>query len=157
MIVAAPLLVEQIAARSLRPIRTGAKRGRVFDDDVLVIGVAGALTDGMRPGDLVVDGPELFANRLRAAGLRVHEGSVATVDHLVDTARERAELAATGAIAVDTESALLRPRGDHHFAIVRAIVDTPRDRLKSVGTVGRGITALRSLRRAASALKEVLQ
>jgi 4-hydroxy-3-methylbut-2-enyl diphosphate reductase len=65
----------------------------------------------------------------------------------------RADLAATGALAVDTESAWLAPPSDRvPFAVVRAVVDTPDHPLVHPGTVRRGIAALAALRRAAPVL-----
>jgi 4-hydroxy-3-methylbut-2-enyl diphosphate reductase len=94
----------------------------------------------------------LVAAALRAAGLRAYVGPVHTADHLVD-GPGRAELAATGALAVDTESApLVRAAGDRPRLVVRAVADTPGRPLRSAGTVPGGIAALRALRRAAPVL-----
>jgi 4-hydroxy-3-methylbut-2-enyl diphosphate reductase len=87
---------------------------------------------------------------LRRAGLTVHHGPVVSTPCVVDAPADRRSLALTGALAVDTESALLAataPPGQ--AAVVRAIVDTPDHRLLRAGTVVRGPQALRSLRRAA--------
>jgi 4-hydroxy-3-methylbut-2-enyl diphosphate reductase len=139
---------------------------------VLVAGVGGGLAAHVRPGDVVVadevrghpDGPvavpsaallasaPLLASALRRAGLTVHIGPIASERRVVDGAR-RAELAATGALAVDTETAWLASEGQP-FAAVRTIVDTADSPLWSVGTPARGIAALRALRRAAPALAD---
>jgi 4-hydroxy-3-methylbut-2-enyl diphosphate reductase len=101
-------------------------------------GVAGSLTEDLQVGDLVVasrvtDGvttiecasAPLLAGELRRAGLRVTTGPIVTVDHLVRPG-EHAALAATGAIAVDMESApLLASAGGGPAVVVRAISDTP--------------------------------
>ncbi|GAA3435184.1 hypothetical protein [Kutzneria kofuensis] len=112
---------------------------------LVVAGVAGALVDGLAPGDLVVDDREL-ALSLRGNGFTVHHGVVADSDHVVGSA-ERSELAArTGALAVDMESAgVLALAGDRPHAVVRAIVDTPSRPLLGPATLGGGITALRRL------------
>ncbi|QUQ62669.1 hypothetical protein [Kutzneria sp. CA-103260] len=112
---------------------------------LVVAGLAGALVDGLNPGDLVVDDRSL-ALSLRGNGFVVHHGAVAFSDHLVGSA-ERAELAArTGALAVDMESAgLLALAGDRPHAVVRAIVDTPSRPLLGPATLGGGIAALRRL------------
>ena len=111
---------------------------------LVVAGVAGALVDGISPGDLVVDDREL-ALSLRGNGFTVHHGVIADSDHVVGSA-ERTELARTGALAVDMESArLLALAGDRPRAVVRAIVDTPSRPLPGPATLGGGITALRRL------------
>jgi len=134
-------------------------------DQLAVMGVGGALSTDLLPGDLVVatrvgdvDCPSapLLAGELRRAGLRVHLGPVVTVDHLVRK-RERAELAATGAILADMESAPLAAAADGRpVAVVRAVSDNP-DRpavsIRSGGIVSGGLAALRSLRAAAPAVQ----
>jgi 4-hydroxy-3-methylbut-2-enyl diphosphate reductase len=137
---------------------------------VLVAGLAGALDAGLRPGDVVVanevrgDGCEPvavptaapLAAALRRVGLHVHVGPVFSSPSVVDGAR-RAELARTGALAVDMESAWLAgAAAGGPFAVVRAVVDTPEAPLYRPATVVHGLTALRSLRRAAPALHEWL-
>jgi 4-hydroxy-3-methylbut-2-enyl diphosphate reductase len=97
---------------------------------------------------------ELLAGELRRAGLRVHLGPVVTVDHLVKKA-ERAELAATGAILADMETAPLAAAAAAAglpVAVVRAVSDGP-DRptvpFRTGGIVSGGLAALRALRAAA--------
>jgi 4-hydroxy-3-methylbut-2-en-1-yl diphosphate reductase len=134
---------------------------------LLVAGTCGGLTDDLAPGDLVVasevrgtagtvgcPGAEPLAAALRRTGRTVHVGPVHTADHLVDGA-ERATLAGTGALAVDTESAPLAiAAGDRPVFVVRAVSDTPRHPLRSVGIVRNGLSALRSLRAAAGVLAD---
>jgi 4-hydroxy-3-methylbut-2-enyl diphosphate reductase len=112
---------------------------------LVVAGVAGALVDGIAPGDLVVDDLGL-ATSLRANGFPVHHGPIAFSDHLVGSS-ERSELAQhTGALAVDMESArVLALAGDRPHAVVRAIVDTPSRALLGPATLGGGVLALRRL------------
>jgi 4-hydroxy-3-methylbut-2-enyl diphosphate reductase len=166
-----PLRTEWLALRAALPgqvRRTGRSRplGEPAAGPVVIAGVAGALTSDLEPGDLIVAtrviGPRgarelpagpMLAGALRRAGLRVHLGPIATAEHIVDDPAARAELAATGAIAVDTESALLL-EGAEHAVVVRAIVDTPGQRLLSAGTPARGLAALRALRKAAPVLAE---
>jgi 4-hydroxy-3-methylbut-2-enyl diphosphate reductase len=123
-----------------------------------VLGVGAGLTEDLSPGDLVVatsvgaiecGSAALLAGELRRAGLRVHLGPVVTVDHLVKKA-ERAELAATGAILADMESAPLVAAAIEAglpVAVVRAVSDGP-DR-PVAGIVSGGLAALRALRAAA--------
>jgi 4-hydroxy-3-methylbut-2-enyl diphosphate reductase len=178
LVVAAPLRLEAMAAgRSGLPtdtliVRTGmgperARRStRVVrearPDAVAVVGLAGGLGPGMEPGDVVVadevrtaDGTvtgrcpsaQLLAGELRRTGLRVHVGPVVSVARLaVGTAR--AELAATGAIAVDMESAELAPgAAGGPFAVVRVIVDTAREPLGRLDLARRGVAGLRTIAR----------
>lgn len=178
LVVAAPLRVEALAAgrAGLPPdtviVRTGMGPERASranqavreakPDAVAVMGLAGGLDPDVRPGDVIVatevrtgDGTvtgrcpsaPLLAGELRRAGLTVHVGPVVSVPRLaVGTAR--AELAATGAIAVDMESAYLSPGASGKpFAVVRVIVDTAEEPLGRLDLFRRGLTGLRTLRR----------
>jgi len=133
---------------------------------VAVAGVCGALDPSLRPGHVVVAsevrGPDgttvlpgagLVLAAVRSLGLTAAMGPVLSMDHLARR-RERAELAATGAIAVDMESAWLAPAAaGRPFAVLRVVSDTPRHGLLDIpATVSGGLTALRTLRRAAPAL-----
>ena len=169
--VCVPLRSEWLALRGRLPhadlVYTGMRRGERRPGSVLVAGVAGGLTDDLRPGDLVVatevrrgvEGEEviacpaapLLAGDLRGRGHRVHTGPIVTVDRVLHDRAERDRLAATGALAVDTESALLMA-ADGTTTVVRAVVDTPGRPLLRAGTPVRGVTALASLRRTAPAL-----
>ncbi|MGZ0152974.1 4-hydroxy-3-methylbut-2-enyl diphosphate reductase [Kribbella sp. WER1] len=158
-VVCTPLYAEWLALRSTRPTHTGRSRGTPHDGPVLVAGVAGALVDGIAPGDVVVatelQNPHvecaaapLVVGELRRRGFTVHAGPIVTVDRVVDSAGERAALAARGALAVDTESALLASP-DGQTVVLRVIVDTPSQPLWRVGMPRRGVQALRELRRTA--------
>lgn len=134
---------------------------------LLVTGTCGGLTDDLVPGDLVAAtavvgagaavrcaDPRPLAGALRAAGHTVHVGLVRTATHVVDGA-ERAELAATGALAVDTESAVLAAgAAGRPVLVVRAVSDSPQHPLRSLGIVRNGLSALRSLRAAAPLLAD---
>ncbi|MGW7439215.1 phosphorylase family protein [Streptomyces sp. NPDC054849] len=131
---------------------------------VLATGFCAGLVPGMHPGDLVVaeetrdlrgavacTGTTLLAEALaRAApGRTVHTGALTGSDHVV-RGQERAQLRATGAIAVDMESAATlwtatRSAG-RPVAAVRVIVDAPEHELVRIGTVRGGISAFRVLR-----------
>ncbi|MEV4760515.1 4-hydroxy-3-methylbut-2-enyl diphosphate reductase [Micromonospora sp. NPDC049559] len=133
-----------------------------------VAGIGGGLTDRLQPGDVVVatevrrDAPDaaslpcpgapLLAAALRRRGHTVHLGPVVSTDRLVDGA-ERERLAATGALAVDTESAaLLAGAGRRPVACVRAVADVPPGPLYRPATLARVATALRTLRSVGPAL-----
>ena len=167
--VVTPLRTEYAAVAgglSARPLRTGRSRGfggMPPAGPVLIAGVAGGLTADVHPRDRVVatavgregalepcPAAPLVAGTLRRAGLTVHLGPVVTTERIVDDPAERARLAATGAIAVDTETALLVDQvAAGRAVVVRAIVDTPGHRLLHPGTPRRGLAALASLRKAA--------
>lgn len=171
-IVCAPLRSEWAALRgamSAPVVRTGRGPRRRHDDaaagPLAVAGVAGALTRDLRPGDLVVadeirrDGSALSSpaavllhGELLRLGLPARLGPVFSAERVV-SGRARAELADSGALAVDTETAFLAADAPTGTAVaVRAIVDTPDAPLLRPGTVRRGIRALRALRAAAPAL-----
>jgi 4-hydroxy-3-methylbut-2-enyl diphosphate reductase len=137
---------------------------------VAVTGVAGGLVAGVGCGDVVVadrvvrpDGTvvaelpsaPLLAAALRANGLRVVVGGVVSTPHLVRHDHERRALAeASGAVAVDLESAALLALGwGRPTAVVRVVADTPGHRLVSPGTAGDLARALRVLPRTGAALE----
>src|SRR5439155_1136583 len=82
-----------------------------------------------------------------------HVGPIASADHLV-VGGERAVLAATGAIAVDMESAwLAEAAGERPLGVLRAIVATvAREVRRPLKTATGALDAYRALRRAAPAL-----
>ncbi|QKW48908.1 1-hydroxy-2-methyl-2-butenyl 4-diphosphate reductase [Streptomyces buecherae] len=137
---------------------------------VIATGFCAGLAPGMHPGDLVVadqtrdhagstecTGTEVLASALaelcrrsgRGPAPAVHTGPVAGSDHVVRGA-ERARLRATGAVAVDMESAAtLRTAvraGPRPVAAVRVVVDAPEHELVRIGTLRGGISAFRVLR-----------
>lgn len=156
------------------PARARRVAARLFPPDggprpaaLAVVGVAGALAAGPEPGDVVVadevrdgDGSvsrpvaQAVVAALREQGLTVHVGAIHTADHPVDAA-ERDELARTGALAVDTESApLVRAAGETPWVVLRAINGTPDRPLRALSTVAGGIAALRTLRKVKPALEK---
>lgn len=174
-----PLRVEQAAlrraGRRMRLIRTGMGPQRAAATaatlpptaPVLVAGVAAAKTPQLHPGDVVVATevrsasvlatPELaghveipsaplLAAALRGLGLRVHLGAISSVPRIAWRP------VTDGAIAVDMESAQLAVT-DRPCAVVRVIVDTPDHPLWHVGTLRRGMIALRTLRACRPALE----
>ncbi|MFG2126733.1 1-hydroxy-2-methyl-2-butenyl 4-diphosphate reductase [Streptomyces sp. NPDC048751] len=144
--------------------------GRVLADPalggaaVLATGFCAGLAPGMHPGDLVVAeetrdprgnvpcvATELLVKELvrTLPGRTVHTGPLVGSDHVV-RGHERSALRATGAIAVDMESAatLLSAvhAGERPVAAVRVVVDAPEHELVRIGTVRGGISAFRVLR-----------
>lgn len=133
---------------------------------MLATGFCAGLAPGMHPGDLVVAeetrdprgtvpcvGTELLVKELGRTlpGRTVHTGPLTGSDHVV-RGPERSALRATGAIAVDMESAatlLTAARtGGRPVAAVRVVVDAPEHELVRIGTVRGGISAFRVLRSA---------
>ncbi|WP_333773239.1 phosphorylase family protein [Streptomyces sp. IBSBF 3136] len=131
---------------------------------VVATGFCAGLAPGMHPGDLVVAeetrdprgtvpcvGTDLLVKELARLlpGRTVHTGPLTGSDHVV-RGPERSDLLATGAIAVDMESAatLLSAvrTGERPVAAVRVVVDAPEHELVRIGTVRGGITAFRVLR-----------
>ncbi|MFJ5550331.1 1-hydroxy-2-methyl-2-butenyl 4-diphosphate reductase [Streptomyces sp. NPDC093225] len=174
-----PRAAERAVGRALaEPTTAGAA--------VVATGFCAGLLPGMNPGDLVVateardprgtvvcaGTAELTAALGRAVpGRTVHTGLLTGSDHVV-RGTERAELRATGAVAVDMESAATLwtavhtvpgpgagtgpppagaprspyPGGPRPVAAVRVIVDAPEHELVRIGTVRGGISAFRVLR-----------
>jgi 4-hydroxy-3-methylbut-2-en-1-yl diphosphate reductase len=152
------------------PRRSRASAGRLSGASaVLVAGVAGALDPALAPGDVVVataistvDGAEpvrcesapLLEEALRGVGLAPHLGRVVCTPRLGGH-RSRSALAATGALAVEMESAYLAAAcPGRPFAVLRVIVDTPDAPLLRPGTIARGSRALRVLGASAGAVVE---
>jgi 4-hydroxy-3-methylbut-2-enyl diphosphate reductase len=184
LLVCAPMRVEAWALRWGLPgpvvRRTGyGARSRTVgpaavDGDlhaVAVAGVAGSTRDEVRPGDVVVatevsdatpgrlprircPTAPLMANALRRRGCRVHTGPVRTVGHVLSATQAR-QLAQTGALAVDLESAPLAAAAEGRpVAVVRVVVDTPDRPLRRIGLPARGLAALARLPAVARGIDE---
>ncbi|MGW1161296.1 phosphorylase family protein [Streptomyces sp. NPDC002513] len=152
-----PRAAERSVTRALAaPAQAGAA--------VLATGFCAGLAPGMHPGDLVVAEetrdprgtttcvrPDLLVKELarRLPGRVVHAGPLTGSDHVV-RGQERTELLASGAIAVDMESAATLHSAVHTgarpVAAVRVVVDAPEHELVRIGTLRGGISAFRVLR-----------
>ena len=137
---------------------------------VAVAGVAGGLDPSLRAGDVVVAtevrddrgrtvlrAAAPLAAELRRLGMRVHSGPIVSTNHIVNSTSERERLAATGAIAVDMESAAVvrsvaEQPGQIPVAVVRVIVDTAYTPVARLRTLPAGARALHALRRTGPAL-----
>jgi len=128
---------------------------------VVLAGISGGLDPALAPGEIVVatsvrgpDGDErplsgsdaaAVAAELRAAGRRVHLGPIVSSKTLVHGER-RTELARSGALAVDMESAWVAGAlSGHRLVIVRLVADTAGNFV--VGLV-KGLVSLRHVRAA---------
>ncbi|MEV0088088.1 hypothetical protein [Saccharopolyspora sp. NPDC050642] len=179
LLICAPLGIEAQALRAAlgrdavrrtgcgprRSARAAAALAGADFDALVVAGLAGGVAAEVRSGDVIV-ADELrgrggtvhcpvaasLAAHLRRAGFPVHCGPIATVDHLVHGAR-RGELARTGALAVDMESAVLaQAAGGRPLGVVRVVVDTARQPLLRPGTPSRALAALARLHAVGSCL-----
>ncbi len=179
----APLRLEARAvtrgAPDLDVVRTGAGPARAAafagtlvssrrPSAVAVAGVAGGLRPGVQPGTIVVadrvlaedgtvvavlESAGIIAAELRDRGAPVTVGPVISTARLVEGAARRADLAATGALAVDCETAcLLGAPWGVPAAVVRVIADTPERELRSLATFSGGVKALKGLSAAAPVL-----
>jgi nucleoside phosphorylase len=150
-----------------RARHSGRLSARLHGYTALAVGGFGAaLTTDLRPGDVVVAAeirgagptvrchrPEALAAELRRRGVPAVSAPLLTTDHIVRRG-EFAALAATGAAAVDMESAVLAAAaGDRPVAAVRVVVDTPAHPLARPGTLWHGTAAWRTLRRLGPALE----
>lgn len=175
LLVCVALRIEARAVRAALPdtevavIGIGAKRvpsaAALRDRDVVLAGFGGALVAGLVTGDVVVASeirspdagplaiatPDRLLGELRAADLTVITGPLLSSPKLVH-GRQRADLAASGVIAVDMESRpLARLCDPARFAVLRVIVDTPARGLVVASVLG-GLRAYRALRTAAGCL-----
>ncbi|MFJ3160368.1 phosphorylase family protein [Streptomyces kanasensis] len=159
-------------AQAHRAVSEALRDGALHGASVVASGFCAGLAPGMHPGDVVVadetrgpygatpcTAPEaLVAAVVRALpGRTVHTGPLTGSDHVV-RGGERAHLRATGALAVDMESAAsLRAAlavGPRPVAAVRVVVDAPEHELVRIGTVRGGISAFRVLRAVLPAFHE---
>jgi 4-hydroxy-3-methylbut-2-enyl diphosphate reductase len=160
--------VRRTGTGPFRAARTVRRDGRA--GPVAVAGIAGGLADGLRTGDVVVatevrhagtgavaatcPAAPMIAAALRRRGHTVHLGPVVTSRRLA-TGSARHRLAATGALAVDTESAaVLAAVGDRATACVRTIADVSSRPLYRPWTLPRVVAAVRALAPVGPALAE---
>jgi 4-hydroxy-3-methylbut-2-enyl diphosphate reductase len=172
----APGVAGSRVVRTGAGLRRAARAARVLHDGpqpaaIAVAGVAGALADRLPVGALVVanqildeqghevpaglESAPLVAAALRRRGLEVTVAPIVSTHSLVKGEAARAGLAATGAVAVDMETAALLALPWHQpITVVRAISDTSTSELLSPAIIRGGWRALRSLRAAAPVLTE---
>jgi 4-hydroxy-3-methylbut-2-enyl diphosphate reductase len=150
------------------PARASSRARRLSGDGpVALLGLAGGVGAAVHVGDVVVaseirgDGvivacpsAPLVAAALSRAGLRVHVGPVASQARLA-RGDDFARLAATGALAVDMESAAVAAAvGTRPFAVVRVVSDTAAAPLLRPVGIARAAASLATLRRAARVVAE---
>ena len=164
-----PLWIEARAAGG-RVVGMGpdrARSARVTGEAIAVAGFCGGVDPSLRPGDVVLatelrsaegvlpcPGSAGLAEPLRDLGLRVTVGAVHSASSIVGP-DERDRLRETGVLAVDMESYWLALAAeDRPLAVLRVVVDEAGRRLLHPRTLPAGIRAIRTLRRAASALPD---
>lgn len=179
LLIVAPLRVEVRALRrgapSSRVIRTGMgqERSRRALEDlrvdpaerIVVAGFCGAIDETLAPGDVLVaselrsasrqtlDVPAGLVAALEAEDLRVHVAPLVSVPRVV-RGGDRLLLRASGAWAVDMESAWLAPAAvGRPFAVVRVVLDGPRHELLRPAFLRNLLHATRTLRVVARALE----
>jgi 4-hydroxy-3-methylbut-2-enyl diphosphate reductase len=146
-----------IGAGRDRAQRSGAKLAARLDEQtaVALVGVAGGLAPELIPGDIIVaselrstesttsrdlPGSSLLSAEFRRARISVHHGPLVTSPRFIASS-DRAELAASGALAVDMESSwVMDYLPNNPLAVVRAISDTStrgpvRGGLRALGTL----------------------
>jgi len=115
-------------------------RAELFPGLILSCGIAGALARPLQPGDVVIDGNAIVAERLGQALPHAHRGAIVGSDAIAATAAEKRLLhERTGAIAVDMEShvaARVAVRKGMLFAALRVISDRADDDLPPAALVG---------------------
>jgi hopanoid-associated phosphorylase len=135
------------AARLEREIAAAAPGAK----GLISIGLGGALTEGLKPGDWVVGdvvihdddrfaADEAWTARLMQALPGALRGSIAGSDVIVaDAAAKAARRAASGALAVDMESHIAARAAKHHglpFAAARTISDAADRALPAAAQAG---------------------
>jgi 4-hydroxy-3-methylbut-2-en-1-yl diphosphate reductase len=146
-----------IGAGRERAKKSGAKLAARLDEHtaIALVGVAGGLAPELTPGDIIIaselrstesstsrdlPGSSLLSNEFRRARFSVHLGPLVTSPTYVATG-DRAELAASGALAVDMESSwVMDYLPNNPLAVVRAISDT-----STTGPLRGGLRALGAL------------
>ncbi len=187
----APMRVEELAVRrgarhaevrriGMGPVRATAARvhlsgapeagGLEPGRPVVLLGIAGGLRRGQRPGDIVVaselsslDSDETIAltgalelaERIEQAGTRrVTVAPIVSSARIVHGGEARAKAAARGAVAVDMESLWCAPLArEHPFAVVRVLVDVPGVELGLLAKPGALVASFRRLALAARAVE----
>ena len=102
---------------------------------IVSFGFCGALDPALGPGDVFVASEVLGAGPalLPRTSLTYKSGSLVSIDHVATSAAEKAELATTGAAAVDMEAGVLAARAREWnvpFYCIRAVTDTANETFK---------------------------
>lgn len=106
---------------------------------ILSSGLAGALDPELMVGDIVLDGPAVFVERLLTAVPEARVGPVQGSDVPVGTIAAKAEARRSGAIAVDMESQIARRVAERHglpCLVARVISDRADQALPPAALAG---------------------
>lgn len=135
---------------------------------IVLLGVAGGLLEGDRPGDVVVatglctiDGEteislreaDAVADLLSRGRMTVRRGTIVSTSAIIHGETNRRHAGRRGAVAVDMESYWCAPLAvSHPFVVVRVLLDVPGVELRSPAVVSAAREAYRSLRTVARTL-----
>jgi 4-hydroxy-3-methylbut-2-en-1-yl diphosphate reductase len=134
------------AENALRPPSSTAELLSRTGAALLSNSATGGLGASSASGRVEIPSAPLLAGALRRLGLTVHIGPISSVSRIGQAP------ITDDSLAVDMESAQLAAAGIP-FAVARAIVDTPDHPLWRLGTLRRGVSALRTLRACQPALE----
>ncbi len=164
-------LVQKTGMGPARAREAAAGLGARAAERMLVLGFCGGLDEASAPGEVIV-AEEVYAapdenhpeprvrcelaaelvGQLTGLGMKVRVGNVVCVSKIA-VGERRAELRATGAIAVDMESVWLAAgAADRPFGVVRVVLDIPSHELLRPQAVGGALRAAIALRKVAGAL-----
>ena len=106
-----------------------------------------AADEGHEPVSVACDGARELVAAIARVGLSVRSGPIVGVAKIA-TGERREQLRATGALAVDMESAWLAAgAAGRPFAVVRVVLDSPSHELFRPQALGGALLAARVLRR----------
>jgi len=132
----------------------GLDAGSVPGEVIVAEAVSAASDEGYAPERVVCVDAEDLTERLRGRGMTVRCGEIVCVSKIA-LGERRAQLLASGAIAVDMESVWLAAgAAGRPFAVVRVVLDSPSHELFRPQAIAGALRAARALRRVAGALHD---
>ena len=121
------LLVANGAGAQCAAKATDKGSWRLRPGAIISTGFCGALDENLEIGEIVsATGVNSHPAQPLAGGIRCYQGVVRSIDHIAQTAREKAQLRASGACAVEMEAAAVAERAETWripFHCVRAVTD----------------------------------
>ena len=165
-------MVERIG---MGPARAKRATSRIIDErrkpqPIVLLGAAGGLQRGDRPGDIIVatrlatiegeeeillEEAESIADLLTRERMPVRRGTIVSTSVIVHGEANRRHASRNGALAVDMESYWCGSLAVHHpFVVVRVLLDVPGVELRSPAVVSAARDTYRSLRAVARTLAQ---